>query len=174
MRSSLLLSASVVLVTLASAEPSLWQADGTSAGPAGAADRQFANLAARRGWAEVELSRLALSKGTEQVRSIARRIQADHEKAGAELQSLAGRRQIALETGLGPEHRQAHQRLSGLDGTAFDRAYLDQMLQDHVTAIADFERYSQEGNDAELKTFAEKSLPTLRAQLKLTEAARGD
>jgi putative membrane protein len=172
MKSALLLSASVVLATLASAEPSLRQAGNSSAKPANAVDRQFANTAAKDGQAEVEMSELALSKGTDRVRSLAQRIQADHEKANSELQALAGRKQITLDTDLNPEHRQAHQKLSGLSDEEFDRAYLDQMLQDHKKSIADFERYTREGNDPELKAFAEKSLPTLQAHLKLTQAAR--
>ncbi len=175
MRSALMLSASVVLATLASADVSWWPSSGTgeaSAGAVAAVDRHFAVNAAKGGRAEVEMSKLARSQGTGEVRSLAQQIQKDHEKANAELKALAERKSITLDDDLTPEHRHAHERLGGMSGREFDQAYTDQMLSDHKKTIADFERYTRDGSDTDLKKFAEKTLPTLRGHLRLTEASR--
>ena len=69
-------------------------------------------------------------------------------------------------------------KLERLDGAAFDRAYVDDQIRDHEKTIALFEREAKSGKDAELKAFAEKTLPTLKEHLSMvrdlkTKLAKG-
>jgi putative membrane protein len=130
-------------------------------------DREFVRKAVSGGLAEVELGQLAMDRAVNRaVRSYATRIVQDHNRATAELMALAQRRALAAPATLEASH-QAHDRLAGLSGAAFDRAYLQQMLRDHTQDIAEFERATQIVTDPELRAWAARTLPTLHQHLAL-------
>src|SRR5439155_6580051 len=56
-------------------------------------------------------------------------------------------------------------RLSGLSGADFDRAYMSEMVRDHTEDVALFEHEAQSASDADVKAYAARSLPTLREHL---------
>jgi len=58
----------------------------------------------------------------------------------------------------------AIQQLNSLTGTNFDNAYIQMMVMDHQNAIMLFEQGSK-STDPDIKTFANKHLPTLRSHL---------
>jgi putative membrane protein len=60
-------------------------------------------------------------------------------------------------------------KLSKLSGDAFDQAYMQDMLKDHKTDIAAFEKESTSGKDPDVKQFASQTLPTLKDHLKQAE-----
>jgi putative membrane protein len=64
-----------------------------------------------------------------------------------------------------------YDRLSALSGAAFDRAYMADMVKDHRTDIAEFEKEANSGSDADVKSFASKTLPTLRHHLEMAQSA---
>ena len=51
-------------------------------------------------------------------------------------------------------------------GAAFDKGYIDSQVKAHEEAISLFEKEANGGSDAQLKAFASKQLPGLRAHLK--------
>jgi putative membrane protein len=51
-------------------------------------------------------------------------------------------------------------------GKDFDKGFIDHAVQDHQKAIELFQNEADRGTDAQLKAFAKKTLPTLRAHLK--------
>ncbi|MEO8522648.1 MAG: DUF4142 domain-containing protein [Acidobacteriota bacterium] len=53
-------------------------------------------------------------------------------------------------------------RLSGLNGAAFDRAYMAIMVADHNKDVSEFQRASTTAKNADLKAWAGKTLPTLK------------
>jgi putative membrane protein len=59
----------------------------------------------------------------------------DHSKAGDELKQVASQLNVQPPTQLDPKHRELAERLSRLQGTAFDRAYMDAMVQGHEEAL---------------------------------------
>jgi putative membrane protein len=54
-------------------------------------------------------------------------------------------------------------------GTEFDRAYMKHMLDDHQKDVSDFEKAAKSAKDADVKTFAARTLPTLQAHLQLAQ-----
>jgi len=60
-------------------------------------------------------------------------------------------------------------RLEMLSGTGFDRAYAAKMVKGHEQAIRKFEIASTNLQDADLKKYAAKMLPTLRAHLRMAQ-----
>ena len=57
------------------------------------------------------------------------------------------------------------ERLSKLSGAAFDKAYMNDMVNDHVKDVADFQKESTSGKDPAVKSFASQTLPTLQSHL---------
>jgi putative membrane protein len=149
------------------------QAAGSATGLA-AADREFAMKAAKDGQAEVELATMAEKKATsDKARSLAAQLRTDHDRANAELMEIARRKGANLDPAPGDEHKQMSSKLSTLTGASFDREYSQGMVKDHQKAIQLFEREAREGQDADLKAFATKTLPTLREHLRMAQAAEG-
>jgi putative membrane protein len=138
------------------------------------ADHQFVMEAARGGMAEVELGQLASQKAqSDQVKQFAQRMVQDHGKANDELKSLAQQKNITLPTDLDSKHKATHDRLSKLSGAQFDRAYMQDMLQDHRKDVNDFRKESQSGKDPDVKAWAAKTLPTLEEHLRLAQSTSG-
>lgn len=137
-------------------------------------DQTFVTKAAKDGQAEVELATLAQKKaGTQKARELATQLRTDHERASAELMEIARRKGISVDTAPSEDQRQAAAKLTAAAGADFDRAYTDEMVQDHQKAVQLFEDFSHTGNDPDLKAFAAKVLPTLRHHLEMAQAAHG-
>lgn len=130
-------------------------------------DNAFAMRAGQANLAEVELGKLALQKSmNDEVKKFAQMMIDDHGKALDELKDIAGNKHITLATDLDAEHTKLSDRLSKLSGAAFDRSYMQAMVDGHKKVAADVRKESQSGSDPELKAWAAKVLPTVEAHLK--------
>jgi putative membrane protein len=122
------------------------------------------------GMAEVELGKLASEKASNAtVKAFGQRMVADHGKAGDELKMVVASKQITLPTSIDAKHKATYDRLSGLSGAAFDRAYVTDMVADHKKDVAAFSEESTSGKDSDIKAWAAKTLPTLREHLRMIE-----
>jgi putative membrane protein len=131
---------------------------------------EFAEDAAHAGMAEVELGKLASSKAKDaEVKKFGQMMVTDHTKANAELKALAGTKKWTLPADAGP-HKETVDELGKLSGEEFDRAYVDQMVEDHEADVEAFEEQANSSPDAELKAFAAKTLPTLKKHLEHIKA----
>lgn len=134
-------------------------------------DNDFVTKAARGGMAEVELGKLAQQNGSDQkVKDFGRRMVDDHSKANQELSSIASKKGVTMPTSLDAKDQATKDRLSKLSGAAFDRAYMQDMVKDHRTDVAEFKKEANSGTDNDVKQFASKTLPTLEDHLKLAES----
>ena len=147
--------------------------DPTRTGPAAvtsAADTKFAKDAAIGGMTEVELGKVAVKNGSsDKVKQFGQRMIDDHTKSGKELKSLAMRDNITLPTEVDARHKAMVDKYSALTGTAFDRAYMKDMVKDHETDVADFQKESRAGSNYDLKNWAGATLPTLQEHLRIAK-----
>ncbi|MDP3154502.1 MAG: DUF4142 domain-containing protein [Archangium sp.] len=60
--------------------------------------------------------------------------------------------------------------LAKLTGDRFDRQYLGNIIEDHKKSVKLFERESKSGEDAELKSWATNTLPTLKHHLDMAQS----
>ncbi len=135
-----------------------------------AADHKFAMEAAMGGMMEVELGKLAASKGaSDEVRQFGQKMVDDHSKANDELMQLASGKGMTLPAAPDAKHQAEMQKLSALSGEKFDKEYVKMMLKDHKKTVATFEKEANGGMDAELKAFAASTLPTLREHLQMIQ-----
>jgi putative membrane protein len=131
-----------------------------------ASDKAFVKEALAGGLAEVELGKLAGEKSSNaEVKKFGERMVQDHSKAGDELKALAMMKQIAVPSDLNAKDKALRDRLSRLSGAAFDRAYMQAMVSDHVNDVRAFKQEANAGKDADVKAFAAKTLPTLEDHL---------
>ena len=152
--------------------PALAQAPTTKPAPSAsavaAADTAFVKEAAIGGMAEVELGTLAKEKASNaDVKQFADRMVTDHGKANDELKQWAQQKSVTLPTDLDAKHKATKERLSKLSGDAFDKAYMRDMVADHVKDVSAFKRESTAAKDPDLKAWAGKTLPTLQDHLKM-------
>jgi putative membrane protein len=129
-------------------------------------DSEFMVFAADAGMTEVEAGKAAESKTTDpKVKAFAADMIKDHTAAGNDLKSLAATKNITLPTAISEEHQKALSDVSAKSGKDFDKAYINQMVDDHQKVVDKFEDASKNAKDAEVKAFAAKTLPTLQAHL---------
>ena len=137
---------------------------------AASGDSAFAMKAAQANMAEVELGKLALEKAkSDDIKKFAQMMVDDHSKALDELKSTATTKKITLPTAIDAEHKKLSDRLSKLSGAAFDREYMQAMVDGHRKVAADVRKESQSGADPDLKAWAAKALPTVETHLKQAE-----
>ncbi len=139
----------------------------------GSEDIEFVIDAAKGGLAEVELAKLAADHAkNDEVKKFAQRMADDHGKANDELKSIADAKGIKLPQEVDAQQKATMRRLEKLNGAAFDRAYMQTMVNDHVKDVNEFKKESNKGRDAQVKSFAASKLPTLEEHLQQARQAR--
>ncbi len=130
-------------------------------------DQSFVMEAARGVMLAVVLGRLAASQASnDDVKKFGQRMVDDHSKANNELSALAQKKNITLPKDLTSAEKATRDRLAKLNGAAFDKAYMRDMVRDHSNDVAAFSRESKSGKDADVKAWAGQTLPTLEDHLK--------
>lgn len=137
------------------------------------ADRDFMRQAAQNGLAEVQASKLAQEKATQpDIKSFAGKMVAEHTKANEELKALAAKKGVSLPTDPSLAQRARLKMLEGADGEKFDQRYAENFgVEAHEDTIKLFRKASTEAKDADVKAFAQKTLPNLQEHLTLAKAA---
>ena len=148
------------------------QSSPQTASPQQMADREedFLKDVAQASQIEVEVSTLAATKAQNaEVKAFADKLVKDHTAACEELDDLV-KSKHAEWTPDDPkykEKKQKHESLQTLSGAAFDKEYLEDMINDHEAALALFAKYSLNAKDPDIKSFADKTQPALREHLKM-------
>ena len=145
-----------------------------SSGPVDDQTKAFAKKAASGGMMEVELGKLAQQNAKSQrVKDFGSMMNTDHTNANNELKSLALMKHMDLPADLDPKDRKHVGMMSKMKGAAFDKMYMDMMVNDHKTDVAEFKKASENLKDADIKNFAGKTLPTLQKHLDSANAIHG-
>lgn len=135
---------------------------------------QFLMDAYRDGLSEIQLSRLALQKTmNSDVRNFAQRMIDDHTRVNADIMQLAQSKNISLPTDLSAEQKTEADRLAGLSGEAFDRAYMASNVATHEKDVAAARLQARQGSDADVRMLAVATLPILELHLALAEEING-
>jgi len=135
-------------------------------------DAKFAVTAANGGLLEVQLGKLAKTKANSpQVLEFASMMVDDHSAANKELMDLAGKKVITLPAILDNKTQKEYNDFEKMEKKDFDKAYMDYMVKDHKEDIDEFKKEAENGKDAELKAFANKTIPILQHHLEMAEKA---
>ena len=118
--------------------------------------------AAKGGMMEVEMGKMAAQNGKHpDVKKFGNRMVADHGKANSELMALAQADGVQLPAA------KSHGKWKS------DKAYMDMMVMDHEKDLAEFRNEAQNGTDADLKKFANKTSKVIEKHLNMSKEIQG-
>lgn len=131
----------------------------------------FVKQAATSDMFEIQSSQLAKERGNSMEKSFADTMITDHQKTTSDLKAIvgSGTLKVELPTALDSSHQSKLDKLKSLNGAEFSSRYDADQVSGHKDAVSLFERYAKEGDDAKLKEWAGKMLPTLRHHLDMAQ-----
>jgi putative membrane protein len=134
--------------------------------------QDFVNKVAISDMFEIQSSQLALSKQPDSdTKPFAQRMVTDHQKTSKELKSLVdgGKVKATLPSALDSEHQKMLDDLKARSGKDLDQSYDQIQVKAHQDAVALFEDYAKDGDNADLKKWAAATLPHLKQHLKMAQ-----
>jgi putative membrane protein len=133
-------------------------------------DKSFLKNAYEDGLAEVKAGEMAVSKSAnEDVKAFGKHMVDDHAKANAELKTLADSKKVEVPTEPSTVAKGKAKLLEAKSGADFDKAFAKAMVSDHEKAVEAFAKAANKAEDADVKAFAAKTLPTLQGHLKMAQ-----
>ena len=126
--------------------------------------KMFIEDASAAGMFEVDSSKVALEKSSnEKVKEFAQQMVDDHTKANDTLMAAVSEDQKQyLSSTENKKQVKDLEALNKADAKDFDKDYVKAQVKAHDEAVKLFKKYSEKGDDAELKEFATNTLPTLQ------------
>ena len=115
-------------------------------------DKKFLAFAAQADQNEIAMSQVAEQKATNpDVKALAHKMVTEHKAMSASMKPWATK--WGLEPPMGPDadHQKEIDKLKGKSGTDFDKAYIDDMVDDHRTALDKFDSEVKDTKDASFK-----------------------
>lgn len=134
------------------------------------ADADFVRRASSADLTEVALGKLAAQQASSSdVKKFAARMVEDYTKSSEALSKAAGSRGLQLAVAPEPAQQQEIDRMKGLEGSKFDRAYSDAMVRDHKLTTGLYQLEADKGEDPVIRDFARQQLPVLKEHEKLAD-----
>ncbi len=131
-----------------------------------AGDRAFIAKVSQGGMFEVEASQVATRKARAQnVIDVGVTEVHDHQLVGTKLSSIAASLGISFPATLNPSFQRRLDRLNGLSGAAFDRAYIEEMDAIHAIDVLAFADEARSGQNGALKAFAAETVLIVRRHI---------
>lgn len=129
-------------------------------------DVAFVKKATTGSLIEIRSAEAALTRTlTAEEQSFAKQLIADHGKANDELASIAKRKGVTPPSGLTADEQEKVAKLSEVKDKDFNEEFLEHQISCHKKAIDLYEDQAEDGKDADLRAFAIKTLPHLKAHL---------
>ena len=128
----------------------------------------FVQKAAMSDMYEVQAGKLAAEKGqSDAVKQFGQQMIDVHTKTTDELTGIVKTKNIKVDppTKLDAKHQKLIDDLNSATADNFDKAYAKQQVDAHQEAVDLFKKYAASGDDADVKQFAEKTLPTIQHHL---------
>lgn len=137
-----------------------------------AADQAFIQTVAASDAFEAQSSQLAQDKaGRPAIKTFASKMIQEHGKTTQQLQGIVQSKTATPPSAeLTADQQAMLTTLQGESGAKFDRDYVRFQIQSHQAAVAAFQQEADGGTDADLRSFAQQTLPEL--QQHLAEARR--
>jgi putative membrane protein len=136
-------------------------------------DRTFVRKAAIAGAFEVEAAKIAQDKATSpDLKAFADKMVTDHTHANDDLHDIAKKKNLDLPASLDAEHQTKLDKLSKLEGRAFDKEYKQQQTTGHDQVLALMRNEAKNGKDDDLKSFAQKYEGVIAEHDKLVKKAK--
>lgn len=136
-------------------------------------DREFIDGAAQGGLFEVKAGQLAQQRAqADDVKQLGKRMVDDHTAVNGRLQQLAQQKGLSVPQQLDKKHQDKIDSLSKKTGLDFDKAYVDEMVDDHKKNVDHFDKAAKDAKDPDVKAFASSTLPALRDHLTAVQSLK--
>lgn len=120
---------------------------------------------------EIEESKLAVQHATDaRLKRFAEKMIADHEDAEKKLRTAAGKAGDKTEMMLDKPHQAMLDNLKTFTGTDFDKVYMADQVAAHDETVNLLSDYKQNGDNKDLKAWAEKALPIVKEHREMIDA----
>lgn len=130
----------------------------------------FIKEAATSDMLEIEAAKIAQQKGDADEKKFAEQMITDHTKTSTELKGLVPSDMAsAIPASLDDSSQKKLDKLRNAKADNFASDYDQMQVSAHKDAVSLFERYAQGGDNAKLKDWAGKTLPTLQHHLQMAE-----
>lgn len=130
----------------------------------GEKDAQFVVDVVSGNYYEVRLSDYGAERsGNEEIKTMAKRMSADHTAFLTELKNLAAGKSISIPTEDSTEVAKVMKDLNDKKMADFDKEWLNKMIDKHKSSISKLEGGLNDVTDPEIKTWIENTLPTVRS-----------
>jgi len=138
----------------------------SAAASVSATDQDFMVAVAQGGMTEVKLGELAAQKGMrDDVKEFGQMMVKDHTAINDDLKALAAQKGVTLPDNLDAKHQGMVDKMTALTGSEFDNAYIGGMIKAHKKDAKAFKAESAKTQDADIKSFLDKSIPVVEAHL---------
>lgn len=129
-------------------------------------DQQFLDMAAQTDMLEAHLGQMAADQASSPaVKAYASMLVTDHTADYQQLTALASKDSLTVPTGLDAAHNKMIAPFEKLKGAAFDTRYVHEMVAGHTEAIGVYKKESADAQNADVKSYAGATLPTLQKHL---------
>ena len=136
-----------------------------------ATDRDFLVSTAQGATYELATAKLALTKATRpDIKSYAHTMIADHQSLNQKLHQVARQNDVDLPTTMTSDKQHDYDSLEGLDGTAFDTAFVQAEVADNRNDVATEQKEADTTDNAQIKSFVERLQRADTKHAKLGEA----
>ena len=131
----------------------------------------FVKEAATSDMVEIAAAKIAADKGNAEEKKFAEQMSTDHSKTSSDLKGMVGSGDINADipANLDNSSQKKLDKLRNAKPADFSGEYDPMQVSAHRDAVSLFERYSKGGDNAKLKDWAGKTLPTLRHHLDMAE-----
>ncbi|HSK40830.1 MAG TPA: DUF4142 domain-containing protein [Arenibaculum sp.] len=123
---------------------------------------------------EMMLEALGDSQDNQDIRQFAERMVSDHTTVGQELESIAQAKGLTVEPDLNASHRSMMEELNTYPADQRAPTYIHYQVVAHQDAMNLFGLQVNEGQDPELRSFAQQTLPALEQHLEMAQAIQSD
>ena len=134
------------------------------------ADKSFIADASQGDLTEIKLSQLALQKASSSsVKTFAQKMITDHTKLETEMKPFADKAGVTPATELNSEHQAVYDKLNGLSGADFDKAYIEAMQKDHHEDLTKFQNQVSSTKDGSFKKTVQKGEKVVATHTKMID-----
>jgi len=133
--------------------------------------QDFVTEAAISDMFEIQSSKLAQEKKDAKADDFAKKMIADHTTSTDAIKTMVqgGKVKAEIPASLDSKHQGMIDKLKGLNGDDFEKQYRSDQISGHKTTVDLYKRYAKGGDNADLKAFAEKTLPIVEHHQKMAE-----
>jgi putative membrane protein len=138
-------------------------------------DKMFVRKAMEGSMAEVQLGQLTLQKSNnDQVKQFAQRMIDDHTKLNDQMKPVAQQLGVSAPNQPSKKDRQTMAKLQALSGSAYDQAYIRDMVKDHKQDLSEFQGEASSGQDQTVKDAANQGSQVISQHLQMIQQIAKD